>query len=75
MRWFGWWRTRRIQVPVRPVEMPTQQDPSNHSSTVVEQSRQKLDDALKTKKEVTQLLKVNDQFAEALQRAMRRSHG
>lgn len=68
MRWFGWWRKRKIEAPRNVVT-------ENHSERVLKQSEKKLEDALKTKKEVTQLIKANDQFAEALQRAMRRSHG
>lgn len=73
MRLFGWWRPKRIQKP--KIELPIPMQEENHSHEVLKQSEQKLKEALRTKKEVNQVLKVNDQFAEALQQAMRRSHG
>lgn len=74
MNWFGWWRKKRVKSPSE-IQMPKSQPTSNHSAEAARQSEKKLKDAIRTKKEVSQVLKINDQFAEALQRAMRRSHG
>lgn len=75
MRLFGWWRPKKLKLPKSKIELPIPVQEENHSREVLKQSEQKLKEALKTKKEVSQVLKINDQFAEALQRAMRRSHG
>lgn len=74
MRWLRWWRRSKI-TPPKEIELPKHEGQGNHSAEAARESERKLDDAIRTKKEVTQLLKVNDQFAEALQRSMRRSHG
>lgn len=75
MRWFGWWRRRGELYPPHKIELPEHEKPGNHSAEMVKQSKQKLNEALKTKKEVSQLIRASDDFAEALQRSMRRSHG
>ena len=75
MRWFRWWRTNRIKAPSQNIELPKHVGDQNHSYKVLKESKKKLNDAIKTKKEVTQVVRASDQFAEALQRAMRRSHG
>ena len=74
MSWFGWWRKKKVKAP-NEIAMPKPQPTNNHSAEAAKQSEKKLKDAIRTKKEVSQVLRVNDQFAEALQRAMRRSHG
>ena len=74
MRWFGWWRREKIKPPNK-IELPKREKPNNHSANAAKESERKLDEALKTKREVSQLLKASDKFAEALQQSMRRSHG
>lgn len=75
MRLFGWWRTKRVRVPNQKIVIPEHSNVGNFSNEAVEQSKKKLKDARDTKKEVHQLIKTNDQFAAALQRAMRRTNG
>lgn len=75
MRWFRWWRMQRIEAPSQKIELPKRRSIGNNSDEVLRQSKQKLTDALNTKKEVNQVVRASDQFADALQRAMRRSHG
>lgn len=75
MRWFRWWRAHRIEAPSQKIELPKRRSIGNNSDEVLKQSKQKLTDALNTKKEVNQVVRASDQFADALQRAMRRSHG
>ena len=75
MRWFRWWRTDRVKAPSQRIEIPNHASDCNQSDQVLKESKKKLNDAIKTKKEVTQVVKASDHFAEALHRAMRRSHG
>lgn len=75
MRWFRWWRADKVTAPIQRIEIPNHTGDCNQSDQVLKESKQKLTDAIKTKKEVTQVVKASDHFAEALQRAMRRSHG
>lgn len=74
MRWFGWWRKPKIQPPGK-IEMPRHEKPGNHSAVAARESEKKLYEAINTRKEVSQVIKASDQFAEALQQSMRRSHG
>lgn len=74
MNLFGWWRKRRLNPPGK-INMPSRERMSNHSADKVKESEQKLKDAISTKKEVSQLIKVNDRFAESLMRSMRRTDG
>lgn len=70
-----WWPPRKLNLP------KVENGGVKHSAEVLRESEQKLRDAVRDRNEVkkvsqeTTRLKVNDLFAEALEQAMRRSHG
>lgn len=65
MNLFGWWKSRKIQVP-------NESDGTQQSDQALKRSEHKLEQAIRTQEEVR---KTRDLFVKSVERAMRRASG